>query len=118
MVEKYLEDSIGVLFELIPKGWERVVLYSEIDSMHYNVFFYVKYKSSYYQCYSLERLCGTTEDEVDQFTEKWYEIALKYKKREEWKAYTVSVENSGEFEIEYSYDEDFDLDSWKKKFLV
>lgn len=117
MVEKYLEKSIGDLFELLPNGWERVVLYSEIDPLHYNIFFYVKYNGSYYQCYNLEKLCNTTGDEVDQFAEKWHEIALKHKKKEEWSAYTVTIENSGKFEVEYAYEDEFDLDSWKAQYL-
>ena len=118
MVEKYIDDSIDILFELLPKGWEKVVLYSELDSMHYNIFFYVKYKSSYIQCYNLEQLCGTTEEEVDLFAENWYEIALKNKKKEKWNAFTITIENSGEFEVEYFYDDVFDLEVWKRQFLV
>ena len=118
MVEKYVNESIESLYSLLPSGWEKVVLYAEIDKMHYNIFFYVKHNGTYYQCYSLDKLCDTSEDEVDEFSEKWYEIALEYKKKEEWKAYTLSVDKSGNFEIEYSYDVDFNLDDWKSRFLL
>ena len=117
MVEKYLEKSIAGLYSLLPKGWETVVLHAEIDELHYNIFFYVKHNGTYCQCYNLEKLCGTTEDEIDEFIDNWYEIALENKKKEEWKSYTVTVKSSGDFEVEYSYDEEFNLDIWKKKFL-
>lgn len=118
MVEKYLEQSVDSLYELLPSGWEKVILYAEIDSMHYNIFFYVEYEGKFYQCYNLETLCNTTEDEVDVFVENWYDIALKYKQKEEWKAYTVTIDASGKFEIDYSYEDDFVLDTWKEHYLV
>ncbi len=118
MVEKYLEQSVDSLYKLLPEDWEKVVLYAEIDEFHYNVFFYVKYNGVYRQCYDLEKLCGTTEQEIDDFADCWYEIALRNKKKEDWKAYTLIVKSSGDFEVEYSYEDEFSLDTWKKKFLV
>lgn len=117
MVEKYLEKSIDSLYALLPNGWEKVILYAEIDELHYNIFFYVKHGGTYCQCYNLEKLSGTTEEEIDEFAENWYETASRSKKKEEWKAYTITVEPSGKFEVEYSYDDEFDLDAWKKHYL-
>ena len=117
MVEKYLNQSIEALYRLLPSGWEKVVLYAEIDTMHYNIFFYVKHNGAYYQCYNLERLCGTKEIEIDDFATNWYEIALKDKEQEDWVAYTLTVNASGEFEVEYSYEGDFSITEWKKRYL-
>lgn len=118
MVEKYLNQSVETLYKLLPTGWEKVVLYAEIDTMHYNIFFYVKYNGVYYQCYNLKKLCRTTENEIDEFATKWYEIALRNKEQENWTAYTLTINSSGKFEVEYSYEDDFSISEWKKRYLT
>ena len=39
-MENILEEITDELFVLLPKGWEKVVLYSEIEEKHYNIVYY------------------------------------------------------------------------------
>lgn len=117
MVEEYIDKASKYIFEVLPEGWSNLVLYAELDAMHYNIFFYTKVSGKYVQCYNLDNICDVSEEEIDAAIEKWYQIALKNKKDETWKSYTVNISNSGSFQIDYVYDEEFDLDDWKKEYL-
>ena len=118
MIENSLNNKFDNLMQLIPAGWEKVILFSQIEKLHYNIFFYVKFKDKYIQCYNLETLCGTTEKEIDEFAEDWYRALIEEKKDEKWVYCTASINADYSFMVDYSYEDDFDLISWKKKYLV
>ena len=67
---------------------------------------------------NLSSICNVTEMEIDSAIEKWYKIAVNNKKEEQWKNYTLTINEEGKFQVDYSYEEEFDLDIWKKKYLV
>lgn len=115
-MENILEEITDELFVLLPKGWEKVVLYSEIEEKHYNIFFYVKINGEYVQCYNLEALCGTTEMEIDGFAEKMHERIMDLSEKT-WTQSTIMINADLTFFIDYSYDEEFNLFEWKSKYL-
>lgn len=116
-MENILEEITKDLFCLLPKGWNKVVLYSDVEEKHYNIFFYVKTKEGYVQCYNLESLCGTTEAEIDDFVEMLYEKVLGLDENVR-SQYTVVINSDLSFLVDYCYEEEFDLIEWKNKYLI
>lgn len=118
MVEEYLNQAFSELSGILPNGWEKVVLYADVEPKHYNIFFYILINKEYVQCYNLDKVCKVSEDEIDDVIETWAKTATDNKKSEEWKNYTVIIDKDGTFKIDYSY-EDFDsLEKWKKQYLI
>lgn len=118
MIENNLTKMSDKLFALLPQQWEQVILLSEIEDQHYSVFFYVKLGGKYIQCYNLESVCGTTEEEIDDFAEVWYNAVLPDRDAENWTYCTAVINADLSFSVDYSYEEEFDLFVWKEKYLI
>lgn len=118
MVEEYLEEAMSCLCDVLPQNWEKVVLYAEIEALHYNIFFYVKTDGKYIQCYQLDRICEVSEEEIDNAIEEWYQLAIKHKQEENWFSYTATIGKDGLFNVDYAYEEAMNLDAWKIEYLI
>lgn len=118
MVEEYIDKAVDCLFEVLPDKWERIVLFAEFDERHYNIFFYLRVDGKYYQCYGLDKICRVSEKDIDKVTEEWYKLGMKHKNDETWKYYTVIIDENSKFKVDYVYEDNFDLDNWKHKYLV
>lgn len=120
-------DVFGALADLLlpvlPKDWQNVCLYAQINEMSYEFFFYVKINNVYTQCFDLEKSYGISRKEFREAFKAMYKVLLPEQKEKKWFAMTFLLSCDGKFSAEYEY-EDYSENTleykelWKKKFLV
>lgn len=103
------------MLKVLPLDWDRLVLYGELDESSYEFFYYVKVDGCYIQCYDLPNV---SEEDIDELFGALYAICIR-NKDSDWSSFTLTVESSANFSIDYTYGEpDVDRDKWKAKYLV
>lgn len=110
-----MNEIVDILSTVLPDEWERVVLYGELDESSYEFFFYVKVKNNYIYCYNLPY---TTEKVIDEVFGALYAVCIRHKEAP-WTYFTLSLDNTGLFDLHFNYDDAiFDRSEWKKKYLT
>ncbi|MBR1722612.1 MAG: DUF600 family protein [Treponema sp.] len=117
-----------ILQSVLPKNWDKALLYSELDENSYDISFYCRLKKNnvYMQCYELEKY-GILEKSIDSAIEGIYNILrqlwLESKSQETiWTNCTFSLTSDGKFNFDYDYTNLVDCayeyrEQWKKKYL-
>lgn len=125
MLEQYAEQIVAELSVLLPEDWSRLVLFGLILPGSYELLPFVKNTGAamYQDVMDLQKqglfnvpeklrvyakirsLCNEAQDRTDG---------------EKWKTFTLVVERSGHFSIDYGYDDDFlgVPDGWREQYLV
>jgi hypothetical protein len=116
--------------ESIPEQWEKIALYGEINDYSRTVFFYFKPKNRSEWIYSLdfEDIYDSDEEKLDasltaiehKTAEIWESIKKETGKPFSWM--TLIINESGKFEINYSYEKPSDSPveqkkRWKEQYL-
>jgi len=132
MLENYVQKIYELCTPFIPKESKRFVLRGVVNKTNYSFTYYVKVEESYIQCYKLEKMGLFTRDELRDMFSKLFDICLKAKEEgmgsydgvpvhmNEWKEFVLSVEDTGAFSVDYSYDDPEIILSqeWKEKYLI
>ena len=117
-------SKVGLsLTNVLPKDWEKALLFAQITDGSYELFYYAKVKGAYYSNFDLEKTeCGISRKEVRECFRNIYGILLPDYHEKGWYAMTYILSKSGEFTVDYEYT-DYSEDSlsykkiWKEKYL-
>ncbi|MDQ0218079.1 DUF600 family protein [Peribacillus cavernae] len=113
ITEEIFQKAAQIMNEMIPEEWEKIYLYAQISEDHGTVFFYYFPVGGNKPVYSLNvpKSFNLDEDEFinlrteldDCFFELWEEI--RGSDQEQWTCLTFILENTGNFKIEYGYED-------------
>ena len=117
-------SKVGLtLVGVLPKDWERALLFAQITDGSYELFYYVKVKGAYYSNFDLEKTeFDISRKEVRECFKSIYDTLLPDYHEKGWYAMTYILSKSGEFTVDYEYT-DYSEDSlsykkiWKEKYL-
>ncbi|MBC1500343.1 DUF600 family protein [Listeria weihenstephanensis] len=111
-MERLYQEIANHVMQIIPEEWDKFLLYSEVDEERDATFFYYYPKSTNTPIYSLEieDMEGVNEELIEAETDKldnclralWNEFIIN--KQEAWKSVNFTLDSTGSFEINYSYD--------------
>lgn len=102
----------NLLVEVLPKDWSNVVMYAHITEDMYEIFFFVKKDSTYYNCFKLETEFGISRRSIMACFDKIHQALLNDYKEKKWYCATMRLSSDSKFVIDYTYDdhsEDEDL---------
>lgn len=117
-------SKVGLsLVNVLPKDWEKALLFAQITDGSYELFYYAKVKGAYYNNFDLEKTeYGISRKDVRECFRNIYEILLPDYHEKGWYAMTYILSKSGEFTLDYEYT-DYSEDTlsykkiWKEKYL-
>ena len=113
----------STLFNVLPNGWDKAILYAQITESSYELFYYAKVNGEYINNFDLEKEgLGVDRQEVRKHFREIYEILLPDYKEKQWYAMTFILSKTGRFSVDYEYT-DYSEESfaykelWKEKYL-
>lgn len=117
-------SKVGLtLFNVLPNGWDKAILYAQITESSYELFYYAKVNGEYINNFDLEKEgLGVDRQEVRKHFREIYEILLPNYRENQWYAMTFILSKTGEFTVDYEYT-DYSENSfeykklWKEKYL-
>lgn len=117
-------SKVGLtLFNVLPNGWEKAILYAQITENSYELFYYAKVNGEYINNFDLEKEgLGVDRQEVRKHFREIYEILLPNYRENQWYAMTFILSKTGEFTVDYEYT-DYSEDTfsykkiWKEKYI-
>ena len=112
-----------LLVDIMPKGWEKALLFAQITDSSYELFYYAKVNDKYINNFDMEKEgLGVNRQEVRKHFREIYEILLPDYREKQWYAMTFILSKTGEFTVDYEYT-DYSEESlaykkiWKEKYL-
>jgi len=116
-----IETKIGEIYEIVdqylPADWENFIMHAIMTQDRYDIVFYVKVHSQYFQCFNLFDAMRLPQAELTNLFQKLYELCLP--ECTTFQSFSLKFEWKGHFKIDYHYDEDgFDIERWKEKYLT
>jgi len=124
-MEELYQRAPETLNDMIPVPWLKIYLYAEVNEDSRQVFFYFYSEDKNKPIYSLdivneynveEEYIEKSEDELYEiFTELWDEFEKQ--KQEKWTNLTLTLNNSGEFNIDYNYNDLSEVDSYEQQII-
>lgn len=133
------DEQLGIIYQqiaelvvdIIPEEWSKVYLYGEIVEGSQTAYFYYYPYGSDSPVYShdITELFTVSESE---YSERWHQLVdiiqklwreFKDNDQESWTNLTLTLENTGKFNIEFNYDDLSNADIherktiWKYKYL-
>ncbi|MCC5803755.1 immunity protein YezG family protein [Rossellomorea vietnamensis] len=110
---------------IIPESWDKVLLYSEVTEWSNRTYFYYYPYKKEEPIYSLdiEDMNNVNEDEVNRQLHQLYEylrelwMEFKNQKQEQWTNLTFELISNGKFNIEYSYKNLENEDSYEQQVI-
>jgi uncharacterized protein (TIGR01741 family) len=130
-METLYQQIANTLNNMIPEEWEKLFLYSEIREGFSQVYFYYYPENSEKPIYSLDivdlfeidskRFKKLKQDLYEGLEELWLEF--KEQDQEQWTNMTFTLDNTGEMNLEYGYEDISQLDpvekqeKWEAKYL-
>lgn len=115
-------EIANLIVEVLPIGWNNVVMYAHITEDMYEIFFYVKKNDTYYNCFKLEKDFGISRKVIMSCFDKIHETLLNDYVEKKWYCATIQLSNDNKFIIDYVYDDQSDNEdifkaNWKQKYL-
>ena len=112
----------NLLVEVLPAGWNNVVMYTHITEDMYEIFFYVKKDDIYYNCFKLEKEFGISRKSIMRCFDKIHKVLLNDYIEKKWYCATIQLSNNNKFVIDYAYEdqlenEDLFKANWKQIYL-
>lgn len=128
---KGFEEITRVLQPVLPKGWNKICFYAELEENSYEMTYYcfINGKKKPLQCYQLVEEYQVEEYDIDNaFSKIWDILKLLWKNEKDagkgvWTNYTLVFESTGKFLERYDYT-DFSEGSysyrkrWKERYLT
>lgn len=121
-----LYQKIGQQLNLIiPEAWNKVLLYSEVTEWSNRTYFYYYPYEQEIPVYSLdiEDMENVNEDEINSALHRLYKLLrelwdeFKKQKQDQWTNLTFELMASGKFNIDYSYREIENEDSYEQQVI-
>ena len=118
MNETTIKSIIDNLISLLPEHWSDVILRDIAAPGYYNIYFYVKVNGIYIQCFNLPQKYSITMEELNSTFSEINKLCKDDYTAEKWSAYTLTLLSTGDFSIDYEYDEPMEKDKWKAKYVI
>lgn len=125
MLEEYLQEFMDELSALLPLDWEKTVLYGIVPpgSYEFEVFVRTAQIQEYKYIFDLLERGFLSEEVMTKVFRSLRKICSQAQvsaPEEPWTTFTLSVERSGNFSIDYGYEKDpVDMpEDWEQKYLV
>lgn len=119
------QEIATTVIEIIPEEWEKIYIYSEIqeDVSKVTFYYYSKEKDIPIHVIKIPEIFDIDEDVIDQqryklydyFEELWNEFIKTG--QDPWTSLTMYLDNSGEFKIDFEYDDYSHLDDYEKSII-
>jgi uncharacterized protein (TIGR01741 family) len=121
-----LYQQIGeTLVEIIPEEWSKILLYAQVNEGSTSVYFYYypmgKKEPEY--CHDIHIKWDMPEDEYDRLEMKLFDLfndlwnKFKTQKQEQWTNLTLTLESSGNIDINYDYTNVEDNDPYEDQVI-
>lgn len=105
-METNIQQIHDAIADYLPDSWERYAVYFAISGNMFEFKYYVDEGKGYVDCYALGGYNAVS----------FYSLAIEMKqilssernklpKREQWSVFTMSVDSTGKFKVEYFYDD-------------
>lgn len=130
MLERYAGNMFDVLKPFLPDGWDRLVLFGQMENRTYDFTFYVRQGEGarYRQCFDMAREGQYPRAELLKAFSRLYDLCRKAKKElaeqepgvRAWTRFILVLNSEGRFTIDYEYG-DMQLgvpQAWKDRYLV
>ncbi|PLR81665.1 cytoplasmic protein [Bacillus canaveralius] len=124
-MEQLYQNAVEILNNMIPVPWEKIYLYAEVSEDSRQIYFYFYPEGETVPVYSLDivKKFNLQEDDFEQledelydcFTEIWEEFGNQ--KQEKWTNLTFTLDHTGDFNIEYNYDDLSEVDSYEQQII-
>lgn len=117
-------SKVGLaLVKILPKDWEKALLFAHVTECSYELFYYAKVNGNYINNFDLEKEgLEVNRQDVRKHFREIYEILLPDFRENQWYAITFILSKTGEFTVDYEYT-DYSEESfaykelWKEKYL-
>ena len=113
-----IKTIIDLLISLLPEHWTDVILRNIMSPGYYNIYFYVKVNGLYIQCFNLPKKYSITMDELNSAFSEINKFSQEDQNTEKWRSYTLTLSSSGDFFIDYEYEDPITKDQWKAKYNI
>ena len=99
----------------LPEGWEKVDMYSEVSEYHCNAKFFVMINGEYIYSLDLQKKYGI---DVICLCKDLLPILLPDQQEKNWFAMFFYLKNTGEFNVEYDYEEPEDKIAYRGDWIM
>ncbi len=124
-MEVLYSDIAKKLDKLIPEKWNEIYLYAQLANSMYTMYFfyYTEDKKKLVYSFDIPKNYEIDEDEFDDIRD---EIKKDFKdlqnefaanKQELWTSITLAIKDTGEFKIEYSYNDISTVDPFEQQII-
>lgn len=120
---EFTQKIYDLFAEILPEKWERFVLHTSIEPGVQSMYFFVRVQGQkkYYSFQELEQQGLFTENQFRMIRLKAGRESFIYQKEfhPAWTGYTLSIDNTGDVNIDFEYDEQSVVitESWKNTYL-
>ena len=119
----FVQKIFDLYAEILPEDWQKFILHAAIAPGQQSMYFFVRVKGEqkYWSYDELEEIGLFTEDEFRAVRLKAGKESFLFQKKANpvWTGYTLSIDDEGNADIDFEYDEQPVMipDTWKTKYL-
>ncbi|WP_458121846.1 antitoxin YezG family protein [Paenibacillus sp. Z6-24] len=125
-VENIYQKLASAINDIIPTDWEKVYFYGEVLEDSSGVYFYfntVEDPQTYIYVHEIPELYNIDEEEADDEVVALHAIckelkeAFRENKQELWTNFTMTLDNTGHFKVDYDYTDllNIEIPDYKRK---
>ena len=115
MENKIYQSVVEALVKYLPKGWEKVDMYAEVSECHCNAKFFAMINGEYIYSMDLKEKYGI---EVKYLCKDLLQILRPDQQEKNWFAMFFYLKNTGEFNVEYDYEEPEDKIAYRGDWIM
>ena len=106
MENEIYQKVVEELVKHLPAGWEKVDMYAEVTEEHCSVSFFTMIDGEYIYYHDLPKKYDV---DIKYLSMKFFPILLPDQQEKKWFSMSFYLKNTGEFNVEYDYDEAEDI---------
>ena len=106
MENEIYQSVVEELVKYLPAGWEKVDMYAEVTEEHCSVSFFTMIDGEYIYYHDLPKKYDV---DIKYLSMKFFPILLPDQQEKKWFSMSFYLKNTGEFNVEYNYDEAEDI---------
>ena len=106
MENEIYQKVVEELVKYLPAGWEKVDMYAEVTEEHCSVSFFTMIDGEYIYYHDLPKKYDV---DIKYLSMKFFPILLPDQQEKKWFSMSFYLKNTGEFNVEYDYDEAEDI---------
>ena len=115
MENEIYQKVVEELVKHLPAGWEKVDMYAEVTEEHCSVSFFTMIDGEYIYYHDLPKKYDV---DIKYLSMKFFPILLPDQQEKKWFSMSFYLKNTGEFNVEYDYDEAEDIVKYRDDWIV